>query len=55
MMLDWLSLSASAESIRRAVDGVLAAGQGTPDLGGCLNTAAFGDLIVERIVSDPEW
>ncbi|MEZ4492953.1 MAG: isocitrate/isopropylmalate dehydrogenase family protein [Dehalococcoidia bacterium] len=53
MLLDWLgrkhadeSLVIAAKTMERAVEGVLALGIGTADLGGTLGTAAFGEALV---------
>ena len=49
MMLDWLELPDAAQSVRQAVEKTLAAGIGTPDLGGKLTTREMGQAVVERI------
>ena len=38
MMLDWLGEPAAARRLERAVSAALAAGHGTPDIGGSLRT-----------------
>jgi len=49
MMLDWLKEPAAALHIRTAVERALAAGHGTPDLGGKLSTSAFTDRILAEL------
>jgi isocitrate/isopropylmalate dehydrogenase len=57
MLLDWLAargrnnaLSNAAEAINRAVDQALAnAAHRTPDIGGPLGTAAFGDIVAQAV------
>jgi tartrate dehydrogenase/decarboxylase/D-malate dehydrogenase len=49
MMLEWLGMKSAAETIRGAVDTVLASGAGTPDLGGNLSTRQMADRIIENI------
>ncbi|MBS0211336.1 MAG: tartrate dehydrogenase [Planctomycetes bacterium] len=49
MMLDWLELFEAAAVVRRAVERTLAAGHGTPDLGGKLTTAQMGDRVIEAL------
>jgi len=49
MMLEWLGERPAAEAIRGAVDGVLAAGFTTPDLGGTLDTRQMTDHIIARL------
>jgi tartrate dehydrogenase/decarboxylase/D-malate dehydrogenase len=49
MMLDWLGLGAAGDSVRRAVEQVLAAGHKTADLGGRLSTVEMGDRIIESL------
>jgi tartrate dehydrogenase/decarboxylase/D-malate dehydrogenase len=49
MMLDWLGQSAAAARIRRAIEQTLGQGQGTPDLGGSLNTRQLGEKIAENL------
>ena len=49
MMLDWLRAREAAEAIRHAVEATLAAGLGTPDLGGELSTREMGEEIVGRM------
>ena len=49
MMLDWLGEGTAAGAIRRAIDTALAAGEGTPDLGGRLDTATFTGRIVAAL------
>ncbi|HET6880469.1 MAG TPA: isocitrate/isopropylmalate family dehydrogenase, partial [Pirellulales bacterium] len=49
MMLDWLGETTAGDAVRRAVEGVLAAGHTTPDLGGKLSTAEVGRRVAEGI------
>ena len=49
MMLDWLGEASAAAAIRAAVEATLAAGHGTPDLGGQLTTQELGDRVLERL------
>jgi tartrate dehydrogenase/decarboxylase/D-malate dehydrogenase len=49
MMLDWLGLPEDGARIQSAVEGALADGAATPDLGGSLKTKEFGDRVSERI------
>lgn len=46
MMLEWLNCTAAANRIRTAVEATLASGEGTPDLGGKLNTAQMAEKIM---------
>ncbi len=52
MMLDWLELQEAASRIRQAVEGALAQGAGTPDLGGQLSTAEMADEIIRQVKGD---
>ncbi len=47
MMLEWLGEDASAATIRRGVESVLAGGAKTPDLGGTLTTSQMGEALVQ--------
>ncbi len=49
MMLDWLDLPQSAAAVRAAVEQTLAAGTGTPDLGGKLSTTEMTDAILRNL------
>ena len=49
MMLDWLGEADAASMIRSAVDGALASGNLTPDVGGTLTTAGMTQAIVNRL------
>jgi tartrate dehydrogenase/decarboxylase / D-malate dehydrogenase len=49
MMLEWLGEKDAAASMRRAIDGALAAGNLTPDVGGTLNTASMTQAIVNQL------
>ena len=49
MMLEWLKLPKAATRIRRAVEQTLAAGEGTPDLGGKLTTEQLGGRIAAKV------
>ncbi len=49
MMLDHLGQAAAGDEIRRAVAKVLAAGHGTPDLGGTLTTREMADRILAAL------
>lgn len=49
MMLDWLSAPKDAARIRAAVDGALAAGETTGDLGGPLNTMQAAEAVIRRL------
>jgi tartrate dehydrogenase/decarboxylase/D-malate dehydrogenase len=51
MLLDWIGQPQAAERVRSAVEQTLAAGLGTPDLGGKLCTRELGDAIVGRIAA----
>jgi len=53
MMLDWLGLAPAAARIRRGVEQTLAAGVGTPDLGGKLSTRQLGDQILAQLDCRP--
>jgi isocitrate/isopropylmalate dehydrogenase len=49
MMLDGVGESASAASVERAVRAAIAAGVGTPDIGGTAGTRAVGDWIANHV------
>jgi tartrate dehydrogenase/decarboxylase/D-malate dehydrogenase len=49
MMLEWLGEAAAAASIRRAVEGALAAGHATPDIGGTATTMQLAAAITARL------
>jgi tartrate dehydrogenase/decarboxylase / D-malate dehydrogenase len=49
MMLDWLGLETAGTTIRAAVERTLAAGAGTPDLGGSLSTCELADRIIQQL------
>jgi tartrate dehydrogenase/decarboxylase/D-malate dehydrogenase len=49
MLLDHLVQATAAERIRRAVAAVLAAGHGTPDLGGQLSTSQMGAEVLRAL------
>jgi 3-isopropylmalate dehydrogenase len=49
MLLDHLGYGAEGDEIREAVEGVLADGPRTPDLGGDATTDAVTTAIVERL------
>ncbi len=49
MMLDWLGEGAAARRVDEAVTATLAAGHGTPDLGGTLDTAGFTREVIARV------
>jgi tartrate dehydrogenase/decarboxylase/D-malate dehydrogenase len=49
MMLEWIGLAGAAGSIRQAVEATLAAGPGTPDLGGTLTTSQMGDRVLGNL------
>jgi tartrate dehydrogenase/decarboxylase/D-malate dehydrogenase len=49
LMLDWLGEEPAAESIRQSVASTLAAGAGTPDLGGTLTTVEMADRVLKRL------
>jgi tartrate dehydrogenase/decarboxylase/D-malate dehydrogenase len=49
MMLEWLGEKDAAASMRRAIDGALAAGNLTPDVGGTSNTASMTEAIVNQL------
>jgi tartrate dehydrogenase/decarboxylase/D-malate dehydrogenase len=51
LMLDWLGEPRAAATVRTAVEGSLAAGHFTPDLGGALTTAEMTAKIVEHVVA----
>ncbi len=49
MMLEWLGEEASGTALRAAVEGALADGCHTPDLGGELTTTKMADAVIERL------
>ena len=49
MMLDWLGETGGGDRLRQAVEGALAAGNLTPDVGGPLTTAGMTRAIVQQI------
>jgi 3-isopropylmalate dehydrogenase len=49
MMLDGIGERPAAAGVERAVRAAIAAGVGTPDIGGTLGTRAVGDWIAERV------
>jgi tartrate dehydrogenase/decarboxylase/D-malate dehydrogenase len=49
MMLDWLDRREEAARIRRAVEVTVAAGHGTPDLGGKLTTSQLTDAVLANL------
>ncbi|MBX7166654.1 MAG: tartrate dehydrogenase [Pirellulales bacterium] len=49
LMLDWLEQPATADKVRAAVAGALAAGETTGDLGGRLTTAQATDAVLKRL------
>jgi len=49
MMLEALGHPAEARRIETAVTGAVAAGEGTPDIGGRLGTRATGDAVLRRL------
>ena len=49
MMLEYLEEKTCAASLREAVEGCIADGQVTPDLGGSLNTAQVTQQVIQRI------
>ncbi|MGE0537010.1 MAG: isocitrate/isopropylmalate dehydrogenase family protein [Pirellulales bacterium] len=51
LLLEWIEQPQAAGWLRGAVEQTLAAGQGTPDLGGKLSTRELGDAIVARIAA----
>jgi len=51
MLLDWVGQPQAAARVRSAVEQTLAAGLGTPDLGGKLTTRGLGDEIAGRIAA----
>ena len=51
MMLEWLGEREAAVALRGAIEGALAAGHRTPDIGGSLTTAAMTAKIVEQVGS----
>ena len=51
MMLDWLDLKPAAAAIHNAVEGAVADGCATPDLGGELTSRQMADCIIERLDS----
>lgn len=54
MMLDFLGEPNAAAGVRRAVDEVVAAGIGTPDIGGTATTSELGREIVARMSGEQE-
>ena len=51
LLLEWIGHPQAAARVRGAVEQTLAAGLGTPDLGGKLSTRELGDEIVGRIAA----
>jgi tartrate dehydrogenase/decarboxylase/D-malate dehydrogenase len=51
MMLEWLGEAAAAASIRRAVEGALAAGHATPDIGGRATTAQITAAVLAHLAT----
>jgi len=49
MMLEALGHPAEARQIEAAVTRVVAAGEGTPDIGGKLGTRATGDAVLQQL------
>lgn len=49
MMLDHLNETESAERLRNAVNGCIAAGESTPDLGGSLTTSQVTERVMKRL------
>jgi 3-isopropylmalate dehydrogenase len=49
LMLEWLGEEADGRRLREAVEGVLADGPRTPDLGGSATTEAVADAVVDRL------
>ena len=49
MMMEALGHPAEARRIEAAVTGAVAAGEGTPDIGGRLGTRATGDAVLRRL------
>jgi 3-isopropylmalate dehydrogenase len=49
MMLEALGHPAEARRIEKAVTQTVAAGEGTPDIGGKLGTRATGDAVLRRL------
>jgi tartrate dehydrogenase/decarboxylase/D-malate dehydrogenase len=49
MMLEWLGQQSSVARIRRAVEGALASGAATPDLGGKFSTVQMADRVIEGL------
>jgi 3-isopropylmalate dehydrogenase len=49
MLLDYLEYGEAADRVRDAVEGVLANGPRTPDLGGDASTADVTDAIIDRL------
>ena len=51
LMLDYLGLSAEAAAVEAAVQGAVAAGQGTREIGGSLGTRETGTAIAQGILA----
>jgi 3-isopropylmalate dehydrogenase len=49
MLLDYLEYGEAADRVRDAVEGVLADGPRTPDLGGDASTADVTDAVIDRL------
>lgn len=49
MMLEYLEENERAERLRNAVNQCIAAGESTPDLGGCLTTSQVTERVIERL------
>ena len=49
MMLEGVGEAASGAAVERAVRAAIAAGVGTPDIGGSLGTRAVGDWIATHV------
>ena len=49
LMLEYLGCEREAASVERAVEAVVTAGHGTPDIGGALGTLEVGDAVVAHL------
>jgi len=54
MMMDWLGSTAIGDAIRKGVESTLAAGDGTPDIGGILTTEEMTDRVVATLGEKPQ-
>jgi 3-isopropylmalate dehydrogenase len=53
LMLEYLGLAAEARAVESVVRQAVAAGEGTPDIGGTLGTSETGTYIARSLQSTP--